>query len=55
MLLFTLFKEYLLSKGVNENNIIEIELDKRKYYKFRDKLYFFVYVESIIKEKKEKY
>lgn len=28
-LLFQLFKDYLLSAGVNENHIIEIELDKR--------------------------
>ena len=33
-LLFNLFKEYLLSTGVSENHIIEIELDKRKYYKW---------------------
>ena len=32
-LLFGLFKEYLLSTGVSKDNIIEIELDKRKYYK----------------------
>lgn len=52
-LLFTLFKEYLLSTGVNENNIIEIELDKRKYYKFRDPIYLCDYVENIIKDKKD--
>lgn len=52
-LLFVLFKEYLLSTGVSENHIIEIELDKRKYYKFRDPIYLCDYVESIVKEKKE--
>jgi len=52
-LLFTLFKEYLLSNGVNENNIIEIELDKRKYYKFRNPIYLCDYVENIITEKKD--
>ena len=30
-LLFSLFKEYLLSTGVSEKHIIEIKLDKRKY------------------------
>ena len=35
-LLFNLFKEYLLSTGVSENHIIEIELDNRRFYKFRD-------------------
>ncbi len=52
-LLFDLFKEYLLSTGVSEDNIIEIELDKRKYYKFRNPIYLCDYVESIVKEKKE--
>lgn len=52
-LLFELFKEYLLSIGVNESQIIEIELDKRKYYKFRDPIYLCDYVENIINEKKE--
>ncbi len=55
-LLFDLFKEYLLSTGVSENHIIEIELDKRKYYKFRDPIYLCDYVENIVSEKKdEKY
>ena len=55
-LLFSLFKEYLLSTGVSENHIIEIELDKRKYYKFRDPIYLCDYVENIVKkEKNDKY
>lgn len=55
-LLFSLFKEYLLSIGVSENHIIEIELDKRKYYKFRDPIYLCDYVENIVKkEKNDKY
>ena len=55
-LLFSLFKEYLLSTGVRENHIIEIELDKRKYYKFRDPIYLCDYVENIVKkEKNDKY
>lgn len=52
-LLFDLFKEHLLSTGVSEDNIIEIELDKRKYYKFRDPIYLCDYVENTVKEKKE--
>ena len=52
-LLFDLFKEYLLRAGVSENHIIEIELDKRKYYKFRDPIYLCDYIENIVKEKKE--
>ena len=52
-LLFGLFKEYLLSTGVSKDNIIEIELDKRKYYKFRNPIYLCDYVENIVKENKE--
>jgi len=52
-LLFGLFKEYLLSTGVSEDNIIEIELDKRKYYKFRNPIYLCDYVENVVKENKE--
>ncbi len=52
-LLFGLFKEYLLSTGVDENHIIEIELDKRKYYKFRDPIHLCDYVENIVKEKND--
>ncbi len=55
-LLFNLFKEYLLSTGVSENNIIEIELDKRKIYKFRNPIFLCDYVENIVKEaKNDKY
>ncbi len=55
-LLFELFSEYLLSTGVDDNHIIRIELDKRKYYKFRDPIYLCDYVENIINENKnEKY
>ena len=55
-LLFNLFKEYLLSTGVSENNIIEIELDKRKIYKFRNPILLCDYVENIVKEaKNDKY
>lgn len=35
-LLFELFYEYLISVGVKEENIIKLELDKRKYFVFRN-------------------
>lgn len=55
-LLFTLFKEYLLSIGVNENNIIEIQLDKRKDLSFRDPIFLCEYIEKVLENKKnEKY
>lgn len=35
-LLFELFYDYLISTGVKEDNIIKLELDKRKYFVFRN-------------------
>ena len=54
-LLFDLFYSYLIKSGTNEENIIKIELDKRKYLKFRDPIYLCEFVENKIKDNKEKY
>ncbi len=35
-LLFNLFHDYLVSSGVKEENIIKLELDKRKYFIYRN-------------------
>lgn len=51
VLLFDLFHEYLLSQGVQENHIIKIELDQRRYYKFRNPITLCEYVESLVAEK----
>ena len=48
VLLFELFREHLLSKGINEEQIIAMELDQRKYYKFRNPIILCEYVESIV-------
>lgn len=48
VLLFDLFYEYLLSQGVQADHIIKIELDQRRYYKFRDPIKLCDYVESIV-------
>lgn len=48
VLLFNLFHEYLLSQGVQENHIIKIELDQRRYYKFRNPITLCEYVESLV-------
>jgi predicted AAA+ superfamily ATPase len=48
VLLFELFREHLLSKGINEEQIIAMELDQRKYYKFRNPIVLCEYVESIV-------
>ena len=50
VLLFDLFYEYLLSQGVSDDHIIRLELDQRRYYKFRDPIVLCEYVESIVKK-----
>ena len=55
VLLFELFYEYLLSKGVSEDHIIKIELDQRRYYKFRNPITLCEYVESIVTKSKDEY
>ena len=44
VLLFDLFYEYLLSQGVQEEHIIKIELDQRRYYKFRNPIILCEYI-----------
>ena len=46
VLLFDLFFEYLLSQNVSEDHILKIELDQRRYYKFRNPITLCEYVES---------
>lgn len=53
VLLFDLFYEYLLSQKVQEDHIIKIELDQRRYYKFRNPITLCEYVESHVAEKKD--
>ncbi len=53
VLLFDLFYEYLLSQGVQEDHIIKIELDQRRYYKFRNPITLCEYVEVLATEKKD--
>ncbi|MDO4664103.1 MAG: ATP-binding protein [Erysipelotrichaceae bacterium] len=53
VLLFDLFYNYLLLQGVREDHIIKIELDQRRYYKFRNPITLCDYVESIVVQNKE--
>ncbi len=53
VLLFDLFYEYLLSQGVQEDHIIKIELDQRRYYKFRNPITLCEYVEELVSRKKD--
>lgn len=54
VLLFDLFYQYLLDQGVNEEQILKIELDQRRYYKYRNPIVLCEYVESIVTAQKEK-
>ena len=54
-LLFDLFNSFLINSGIKEECIIKIELDKRKYLKFRNPIYLCEYVENIIKDSEDKY
>ncbi len=51
VLLFDLFYEYLINNGVNENNIIKIKLDERRYYKYRNPIILAEYLEGLVANK----
>ena len=53
VLLFDLFYQYLREHGVNEEQIIKIELDQRRCYKYRDPIVLCDYVEAIVAAHKE--
>lgn len=53
VLLFDLFYEYLLSQGVQDDHIIKIELDQRRYYKFRNPITLCEYIENLVSKKKD--
>ena len=53
VLLFELFYEYLLAQGVQEDKIIKIELDQRRFYKYRNPIVLCDYVESLIQDNKD--
>ena len=52
VLLFELFDEYLRNHGTDATQIIKIELDQRRYYKFRNPITLCEYVESIVRDRK---
>lgn len=56
VLLFTLFHDYLLEQGTKEENIIEIALDQRRNYQYRNSIKLCEHIEKIIcSHKDEKY
>lgn len=54
-LLFTIFKNYLLEQGIDENHIVSIELDQRKDKKYRDPDAILDYIESRITDEEQYY
>ncbi len=54
-LIFTIFKNYLLEQGVDEEHIISIELDQRKDKKYRDPDIILEYIESRIVDGEQYY
>ena len=56
VLLFDLFYIYLLEQGVTEDHILRIELDQRRYYKYRNPIALCEYVEAVLEgHKNEKF
>ena len=56
VLLFDLFYDHLIEMGTAEDQIIKIELDQRKNYKYRNPITLCEYVGSVVKaDKKKKY
>ncbi len=55
VLLFELFKNYLLETGLNKNQIVEFKLDQRKYYTYRNPIKLADEVEKIVNGSKNKY
>lgn len=54
VLLFELFYDYLREQGVKEEEIIKLELDQRRYYKYRNPITLCEYVESVVLNSREK-
>lgn len=48
VLLFELFKDYLLKQNIKDDHILSISLDQRKYYKYRNPITLCDYVEAIV-------
>ncbi len=52
VLLFDLFYEYLLDQGVQDEQIIKIVLDQRRFYKYRNPIILCEYIESLVQKNK---
>lgn len=55
VLLFELFKDYLLKQDIKDDHILSISLDQRKYYKYRNPITLCDYVEAIVSSSDHRY
>ena len=55
VLLFELFKTYLLGQDISEDHILSISLDQRKYYKYRNPITLCDYVEAIVSKSNQRF
>lgn len=55
VLLFNLFKEYLIKQGVLDKHILTYSLDQRKYAKYRNPIKLSEEIEAIVNHSEEKY
>lgn len=53
VLLFDLFYQYLLDDGVSADTIIKIELDQRRFYKYRNPITLCEYIEALVTDNKD--
>lgn len=54
-LLFRIFRDYLLSQGVEPSHIVEIALDKQEFVKLRDPRALFAYISERISRGEERF
>lgn len=54
VLLFDLFRDYLVSQGVEDSSIIAIALDQRRFYKYRNPIVLCEHVEGIVTSEPER-
>ena len=54
-LLFKIFYDYLIKNGTPDNNIIKLQLDKRKDAKYRNPIILADFVEKQVSNSKEKF
>ncbi len=55
VLLFDIYYDYLIKKGINPKNIITIKLDKRNYIKYRNPEILCDFVKNAVSKKDKKY